>query len=155
MILLLSSFFNKTELDLEVDSSFFMIIWHEQMTYLVIWCEQTTHWKSPWCWEKSSWESPRRRREHQRIRWLDGIRIQWTGTWVNSRRWWWTGRPGLLQSVKSRTQLGHWKTTTRSFFIPEAQPILFWPSFYSFKTCKKCYGWASLVARWQTFYLPM
>ena len=23
---------------------------------------------------------------------------QWTWVWVNSRRWWWTGRPGVLQS---------------------------------------------------------
>ena len=25
---------------------------------------------------------------------------QWTWVWVNSGSWWWTGRPGVLQSVK-------------------------------------------------------
>ena len=33
----------------------------------------------------------RRRREQQRMRWLD--------VWVNSRSWWWTGRPGVLHSM--------------------------------------------------------
>ena len=25
---------------------------------------------------------------------------QWTWVWVNSRSWWWTGSPGVLQSMK-------------------------------------------------------
>ena len=35
---------------------------------------------------------------------------QWTWVWVNSRSWWWTGRPGLLQSmvVKSGTRWSDW-----------------------------------------------
>ena len=28
--------------------------------------------------------------------------VQWTWTWVNSRRWWATGRPGVLQSMGLR-----------------------------------------------------
>ena len=36
--------------------------------------------------------------------------IQWTWVWVNSRSWWWTGRPGLLQSMGSQ-RVGHdWAT---------------------------------------------
>ena len=27
---------------------------------------------------------------------------QWTGVWANSGSWWWTGRPGVLQSVGSK-----------------------------------------------------
>ena len=27
---------------------------------------------------------------------------QWTWIWVNSRNWWWTGRPGVLQSMGSQ-----------------------------------------------------
>ena len=26
---------------------------------------------------------------------------QWTWVWVNSRSWWWTGKPGMLQSMGS------------------------------------------------------
>ena len=34
----------------------------------------------------------------------------WTWVWVNSRSWWWTGRPGMLQSMGSR-KVGHdWAT---------------------------------------------
>ena len=29
---------------------------------------------------------------------------QWTWVWVNSRCWWWTGRPGVLQSIGSQSQ---------------------------------------------------
>ena len=36
----------------------------------------------------------RKRRGQQRMRWLEGSWI-----WVSSRIWWWTGRPGILQSV--------------------------------------------------------
>ena len=40
----------------------------------------------------------RRKRGWQRMRWLDGITDWWTWVWVNSRSWWWNGRPGVLQS---------------------------------------------------------
>ena len=49
-----------------------------------------------------------RRRGQQRMRWLDGITdmdmSQWTWVWVNSGSWWWTGRPGVLQSKESQSQ---------------------------------------------------
>ena len=35
--------------------------------YLATWCKEWTHWKRFWCWES------KRRREWQRMRWLDGI----------------------------------------------------------------------------------
>ena len=51
----------------------------------------------------------RRRRGWQRMRWLDGI-IDSTWVWVNSRSWWWTGRPGMLQFMGSQ-RVGHdWAT---------------------------------------------
>ena len=51
----------------------------------------------------------RRRRGWQRMRWLDGI-IDSTWVWVNSRSWWWTGRPGVLQFMGSQ-RVGHdWAT---------------------------------------------
>ena len=35
---------------------------------------------------------------------------QWTRVWVDSRSWWWTGRPGMLQSMGSQ-RVGHdWVT---------------------------------------------
>ena len=43
-----------------------------------------------------------RSRGWQTMRWLDGITdTRWTWILVSSRSWWWTGRPGVLQSVGS------------------------------------------------------
>ena len=41
----------------------------------------------------------RRRREWQRMRWLDGITKSMTWTWANSGRLWGTRKPGVLQSM--------------------------------------------------------
>ena len=46
-----------------------------------------------------------RRRGWQRMRWLDGITdsmdmSRWT--WASSRRWWRTGKPGMLRSIWSQ-----------------------------------------------------
>ena len=49
-----------------------------------------------------------RRRWRQRMRLLDGT--QWTCVWVNSRSWWWTGRPGVLRFMGLQ-RVGHdWVT---------------------------------------------
>ena len=39
---------------------------------------------------------------------------QWTWVWASSRRWWRTGKPGVLQSMgsQSRTWISHWTATT-------------------------------------------
>ena len=44
----------------------------------------------------------RRRRGRQRMRWLDGITDSRAWVWVNSRSWWWTGRPGVLRFMGSQ-----------------------------------------------------
>ena len=68
------------------------------------------------------WEDPdlgktegRRRRGRQRMRcWMASL-TRWTGVWVNSGSWWWTGTPGLLQSVGSQ-RVGHdWATELNSY----------------------------------------
>ena len=52
----------------------------------------------------------RRRRGWQRMRWLDGITDSVDMSWVNSRSWWWIGRPGVLRFMGSQslTQLSDW-----------------------------------------------
>ena len=69
--------------------------------------EELTHWKRPWCWERL------KTGEEGDNRGWDGCMAsltQWTWVWVNSRSWWWTGRPGVLQSVElqSQTWLSDW-----------------------------------------------
>ena len=46
-----------------------------------------------------------KRREQQRLRWFDSITDSMV-TWANSRRWWRTGKPGMLQSMGSQ-RIGH------------------------------------------------
>ena len=52
----------------------------------------------------------RRRRGPQGTRWLDGISNQWTWVWASSRSWWWTGKPGMLQSTGSQKVRLDWAT---------------------------------------------
>ena len=41
--------------------------------------------------------------------WMASL-TRWTWVWVNSRSWWWTGRPGMLQFMGSQ-RVGHdWMT---------------------------------------------
>ena len=61
----------------------------------------------PWCWEglgaggegdDRGWDG-----------WMASP-TWWTCVWVNSRSWWWTGRPGVLQFMGSQ-RIGHdWAT---------------------------------------------
>ena len=63
--------------------------------------------KRPWCLERlkvrgegddRGWDG-----------WMTSL-IQWTWVWVSSGIWWWTGRPGTLQSMglQSQTLLSNW-----------------------------------------------
>ena len=49
-----------------------------------------------------------RRRGHQRVRWLDGITDSKMWVWVNSGRWWWTGRPGVLWFMELKIVRHDW-----------------------------------------------
>jgi len=77
----------------------FMYIWKEwclswNSSTLATSCEELTHWKRPWYWEglgaggegeDRGWDG-----------WMASL-TRWTWVWVNSRSWWWTGRPGVLR----------------------------------------------------------
>ena len=70
-------------------------------------CEELTHWKRPWCWEGS-----RAGGEGDDRGWDDWMAslTRWTWVWVNSRSWWWTGRPGVLQLMVSQRVRHDWAT---------------------------------------------
>ena len=62
------------------------------------WCKELTLWKRSWCWERwKAWEANDRGWDG----WMASL-TRWTWVWVNSRSWWWTGRPGVLQSMGSQ-----------------------------------------------------
>ena len=65
------------------------------------------HWKRPWCWERLKAGGERDDRGWDG--WMASL-TQWTWVWVNSRSWWWTGRPGVLRSMEL-PRVGHnWAT---------------------------------------------
>ena len=78
-----------------------------KLQYLATWCEELTHWKKPWCWERlrSGGEGDDRGWDG----WMASP-TQWPWVWVDSRSWWWTGRPGVLWFMESQ-RVGHnWAT---------------------------------------------
>ena len=78
-----------------------------KLKFLATSCKELTHWKRPWCWEglgaggegdDRGWDG-----------WMASL-TRWTWVWVDSRSWWWTGRPGVLLFMGSQ-RVGHdWAT---------------------------------------------
>ena len=55
-------------------------------------------------------EGRRRRDNRGWDGWMASPPTQWTSVWVGSGSWWWTGKPGVLQSMASQ-RVGHkWVT---------------------------------------------
>ena len=75
---------------------------------LATWCEELTHLKRPWCWERLKAEGKGDNRG--RDGWRTSSLTQWTRVWVNSGSWWWTGRPGVLQSMRLQRAGHDWAT---------------------------------------------
>ena len=81
--------------------------WSWSFNTLATWCKELTHWKRPWCWERlkvrgegddRGWDG-----------WMASL-TWWTRVWASSGSWWWTGRPGVLQSMGLQ-RIGHdWAT---------------------------------------------
>ena len=81
--------------------------WSWNSNTLATWCEELTHLKRPWFRERlrAGGEGDNRGWDG----WMASL-SQWTWVWVNSGSWWWTGRPGMLQSMGSQ-RVGHdWLT---------------------------------------------
>ena len=81
--------------------------WSWNSSTLATSCEELTHWKRLWCWEglgaggggdDRRWDG-----------WMASL-TRWTWVWVNSRSWWWTGRPGVLWFMGSQRVGRDWAT---------------------------------------------
>ena len=83
---------------------------------------------------------------------------QWTWVWVNSRSWWWTGRPGVLQFMGSQRARHDWATglnwtdrgsrmTCTNQCLPDSTPRETAAShYYCLKHVAKCLDTVSISA---------
>ena len=100
--------------------------WSWNSNTLATWCKELIHWKRPWCWEKlkaggegddRGWDG-----------WMASL-TWWTWVWVSSGSWWWTGRPGVLQSMGLQRVRRDWATELNWLFPEHAVDIcnmVFW-----------------------------
>ena len=88
----------------------------------ILWPPDVKNWLigKDWCWERLKVGGEGDNREWDA--WMASL-TQWTWVWVNSGSWWWTGRPGVLQSLGSQ-RVGHdwatelnWLLSTSSGFV--------------------------------------
>ena len=102
-----------------------MIRWNSST--LATSCQELTHWKRLWCWEGLG-----ARGEGDDRGW-DGWMAsptRWTWVSVNSRSWWWTGRPGVLWFMGSQRVGRDWATDliwSETFVGVGSMPFFFYP----------------------------
>ena len=80
--------------------------WSWSSKTLVTWFKQLSHWKRLWCWERlkagegdgRGWDG-----------WMASP-TQWTRVWASSGSLWQTGKPGVLQSIRSQRVRYNWAT---------------------------------------------
>ena len=81
--------------------------WSWNSNTLATSCEELSQMKRPWCWEglgaggegdDRGWDG-----------WMASL-TQWTRVWASSGSWWWTGKPGVLQSMGLQRVRHDWVT---------------------------------------------
>ena len=83
--------------------------WSWNSNTLATWCEELTHLKKPWCWEilRARGEGDNRGWENEMT---EASPTQWIWVWVNSKSWWWTGKPGMVWFMGSQRVGLDWVT---------------------------------------------
>ena len=70
-----------------------------KLEYLATWCKELTYLKRLWCWERLEAGGEGDNRGWNG--WMASL-TWWTWVWASSGSWWWTGKPGMLQSTGSQ-----------------------------------------------------
>ena len=77
--------------------------WSWNSSTLATWCEELTHLRRPWERLKMGEEGDDRGWDG----WMASL-TWWTWVWINPGSWWWTGKPGVLQSMGSQRVRQDW-----------------------------------------------
>ena len=80
--------------------------WSWSSNPLATWCEEPTLWKRLWCSERlkagkgddREWDG-----------WMASL-VWCTWVWASSGCWWWTGKPGVMQSMGLQKVRHDWTT---------------------------------------------
>ena len=127
--------------------------WHWNANTLATWCEELTHLKRLWCWEglRAGGEGDDRGWDG----WMASP-TQWTWVWVDSRSWWWTGRPGMLRSMglQSRTRLSDWTEYISRLSNDKRLPNLHFSGSWSYRLFRPVLLYILAINIW-SFYIPL
>ena len=89
-------FIGRTDVEAET-----LVLWPPDMKSWLIWKDSDAG--KDWGQEEKGTT------EDEMVGWMASS-TQWTWVWVNSRSWWWTGRPGVLQFMGSQRVRHDWAT---------------------------------------------
>ena len=98
-------------------------------------CKELTHLKRPLCWERL--KAGGRGDDRGWDGWTASL-TQGTGVWVNSRSWWWTWRPRVLQSMRSQ-RVGHDWPTELNWTEATERPTKKFRNLYMHNRYGQCY----------------
>ena len=119
--------------------------WSWNSNTLATWWEELTHWKRPWClerlkvggeWDNREWNG-----------WM-ALSTHWKWVWVSPGSWWWTGKPGVLQSMGLQRVGYDWATELNWTEMWD------WGIDKAFLTGKKISG-SKVLARWSLLFLEV
>ena len=99
--------------------------WSWNSNTLNTWCEELTHLRRLWCWERL--KTGRKGNDRGWDGWMVSL-TWWAWAWANSGSWWWTGEPGMIQSMWLQ-RAGHfwmteqnWTSRDESSLVPPSFP---------------------------------
>ena len=84
-------------------------------------CQKRTHWEKTWCWERlkvggegddRGWDA-----------WMESP-SSWRWVWASFSSWWWTGKPGVLQSMGLQRVRHNWVTELNWSHLSMVREIL-------------------------------
>ena len=109
---------------------------------LLMW--KLTHWKRPWSWERLKAGGDRDNRGWDG--WV-ALPTQWTWVWASSGSWWWTGKPGLWQSMGLQRVRHDWVTELNFFGWPSLVSQLIKNLPVMQETWVRFLGWEDLLEK--------